>query len=211
MATLTTIRQAVRDQLNEQYGGFFTDTKLDRIINRCYQTIAEDIAKRSNAFIFRHTITTVAGTYLYALTRPLTSTDKIQVLNSSGTMLYQTDPSSVDITVTSSSSTYFGLVGASLALFPVPSTTGETYYAIYSSMPAALTTGATLLLPFGQAAEEYLLYTILEQCKYIEGDVEMLSSTRALKKDARNALMATIDRTEQVYHDTGDFRYEDNE
>jgi len=130
MATLTTIRQAVRDQLNEQYGGFFTDTKLDRIINRCYQSVAEEIAKRSNAFLYRHTITTVAGTYLYALTRLLGSTDKIQVLNSNGTMLYQTDPSSVDITNTSSSASYFGLVGTNLALFPVPAVAGEKYYAI---------------------------------------------------------------------------------
>ena len=196
MATLATIRQAVRDQINEAYGGFFTDTKLNRLINRCYLSVAEEVSKRGDFHQSRVDITTVSGTYLYAVTSIILNTDKIGVLNSEGYLLQRIHLRDESMTETGASATAWALVGNSVALYPVPTVSGEVYTVVCDTLPATLTGDAsTLSLPGGQAAEEYLIAMVVLKCRHVEGDADMISVAKADLKDARNALMSTIVRT----------------
>ena len=213
MATLATIRQAVRDRINEEYAGFFTDTKLNRIINRNYLSVAEEIAKRSDMYWTTDTITTTANTYLYSLTKsPIGSPENIKVMDEDGYYLHEVNINMVDTSETSASADYYAWVGNKIALFPVPSVSSKTYTVVLHALPSELSTDASVLsLPYGQSAIDYLIACIVAECRYIEGDKDMYAVSRSMKKEARFELFYLIDGTKRITVDRGDYRYEDND
>lgn len=211
MATLITIRQAVRDSLNEEYEGFYTNTKLNRVINRKYKALSELIARRCNFYLKRSNITTTAGIYLYTITSStmMPVKEMVNIVDTTGQFLRKIGYEYVDGTITGSSATGFDVLGNQIALYPKPSVTGTVYTAIYHEVPTELSGDSSALsLPGGDLAEAVLIDMVLLECQYQSGDTEMYQVTRSRLKDDKNNLWALLDTTEHVTIDNGDFRLE---
>lgn len=211
MATLATIRQAVRDMLNEEYQGFYTNAKLNRIINKNYKKLAERLARRTNFYLKKATITTTAGTYLYSISGSTMIPVKqmIKVLDSTGSFLYEFNHQYVYPSDTASSASHYDVLGNQIALYPKPLTTGVTYTVWYHEIPTDLSSdSSTLSIPGGDAAETYLIDLVALDCQYMSGDMDMYSLTRQRLRDDGNSLWALFDTTSDIEAYIADGRLE---
>lgn len=211
MATLSTIRQTVRDMLNEEYAGFFTDAKLNRTINRKYKSFAELLARRTNFYLKKYTLTTTSGTYLYTISGStlMPIKDMVRVFDSYGYLLYKMDIKYSDTVTTAANASGFDVVGNQIAIYPTPTVTGTTYYVWYHEVPAELSgDSSTLSIPNGDVSESYLIDMVLMDCQYQSGDMDMYALTRQKLKDDGNKLWAMFDTTADVDVYEGDGRLE---
>jgi hypothetical protein len=194
--------------LNEEYEGFFDNTKLNRIINRKYKSFAELLSGRTNFYLKKSTITTTAGTYLYSISSSTLSPNKdsVKICDAYDAFLY---PINFEYTPTTSSgalATGFDIVGNQIALYPIPSVTGTVYTVWYNEIPADLSgDSSTLSIPNGDIAESFLVSMILKDCQYQAGDMEMYALTRQQIRDDGNKLWSMFQKSRdiEVYHGDG--------
>ena len=183
--TLTSLRSAVRDTINEPTESFITDVEINRWLN---QGILKVIC-RLEGLEFEQVITMVSGTASYALPNDHQNTIDVQYVGSEYRLLAWMSPGvyrSLSSLGTAGIPSHYTIINNDLYVYPTPSSDTDTVSHRYTASPNKLTNDTDI--PYNDITRFYPYHLDLVDFASAKGLAKKSDLTKA---DYHEALFET--------------------
>jgi hypothetical protein len=146
--TLSDLRTALRDIIDQPNTSIFGNTQLNRFINDALRDVYQEIITRNPMYLYKSsTVATTANSYFTALPSDCVAVNRL--VNSNGETLARMYTSNMDMAESTAEPIYFSVVGPNIHWWPKPGA-AYTFTIYYHYLPADLSTDSSSpTLPYG--------------------------------------------------------------